>query len=1166
VCRKLVFLVLTILLIGPANTSLAFSLRVDFGDIGQPVKAGWQAFSGDHNKENDPKTELYDVNGLSISVSVETGVQNDSGYRSYGGGELGGDMVYPDTYDGPVNGRVILTLGNLPAGNYMLTSYHNDTKGTHAQQDPIDVTVSGAITGSVSDLGVIQTKSMDDNNLGQSIVTFSASGSGDVVVTYTPTTNNGIVSKAVLNGFELELLGADASIVEFDSPSSADFESVSPAVLAVVLSPATPNTVAVDYSITGGTATVGEDYTFSAGTLTFDPNQTTPEYISISIINDGQPEDDETIEVTLSNPVNAQLGTDDQHTYTILDPSPRVSFETIASEGREDVSPAYIPVSLSWVWADTVTVDYNVTGGTAEGAGIDYTLESGTLQFDPGEVTKYIGISIVKDDFNEDPDETIEITLSNSHNAKLGTNTQHTFTILPPAARICPEGDLNSDCEVDFNDLEIFVGQWLEPSGSCSDFNCADLDRINGVDMSDFALLAGNWREKACPLVINEFMASNSNTLEDPEEPNEFPDWFELYNASSVSLDIGGMYLTDKLDNPTKWRIPDGVSIQPFGYLLFYADDDDEQGPMHTNFKLGASGEELGLFDTDGISLIDSISFGEQTTDISYGRYPDASSRLRFFATPTPGSENVGAYLGEVADTKFSHNRGFYDAPFNLSITCNTDGAQIRYTTDGDKPTETNGTVYTAPIPISSTTCVRAAAFKPGYLPSNVDTHTYIFLDDVVNQADMDAGIVATYSGVIKDAFKSAPTLSIAMDADDLANLQLQDSRDGPSDPHPKEELPTSIELIYPDANSGEGFHINCGIEGHSWALDKRSYTLIFKSIFGTSQLRYPFFESAPLNAESAAEQFDRIILRASKNMEVTYAGDQWTRDSQIQMSGLSAHGTFVHLYLNGTYWGLYNATERPDGWFTSSYLGGEKEDYFATNHGMERGLGHISGDPNRFNTMISMAQAQNLEDPCNYEVFEKLCDVKNFADYTILFWFSGFGDNIDNNWYAGMRNYPLVGEVPPEGFMMFMWDAEYVFQNEGGPPGNSVPWVPSYYFKMTGHTIVDVWNALRENSDFMMLFADRIYKHCFNNGALTDDNAQTRWNTITDDINEAAICELARWPAGGGYSGPATVPPRHVDMNGFVDIFERICRNDDRFGCYLLHTRRLRPASSRDQ
>jgi len=1148
-CRKLIFSIFIVFLPGLVNSVLAFPLMVDIGDTGQTVKAGWQEFSGDGNLEIDPKTEIYQVGELSISVSIETGFTNDSGYRDYGGGDLGGDMVYPDDHYGSAEGRVILTLGNLPAGSYILTSYHNDSKGTHAQQDPINVTVSGAISDSTSDLAVVQTKSLDDNNLGQSTVTFTADGTGNVVITYTPTTDNGVVSKAVLNGFQLDSTG---TTVQFDSAASENFESVSPAVLSVSLSTITPNTVTVDYNVTGGTAVGGgQDYTLAGGTLIFVPNQATPEYITIVIVNDGLPEEDETIKVTLSNPVNATLGAVTQHTYTILDPRPNIAFDTTASEGPENISPAYVPVSSSWAWAETVTVDYNVTGGTAIN-GEDYSLTSGTLVFEPCEVTEYITITIVKDDFDEDPDETIEITLCNPNSAKLGINTQHTFTILPAAVQVCPIGDLDGNCEVDFNDLQIFASQWLNAPGSCWDFNCADFDGSNFVDMFDFGLLAGNWRVKLCPLVINEFMASNDETIMDPQ--GQYNDWIEFYNASAIAVDMGGMWLAD---TGNWWQVPDDrpaeTTVESYGHLLIWADNDVCDTPgLHAGFALSKDGDEVSLYAADGVTLIDSIEFKTQVSDISYGRYPDAGENLRFFATPTPLAQNVGAYVGEVADTKFSHDRGFYESPFNVSITCNTEDAVIHYTLNGSEPNEFEGDGtynYTGPVGINQTTTLRAAAFKPGYLPTNVDAQTYIFLDDVVNQPDIDPGVVSTYgSGVVKDALKSIPTLSVVMNASDLENLQQQDSEAPPGDPAAKKELPTSVELIYPDANDGEGFHINCGIEGHSWAIDKRSYKLLFKTAFGPSQLRYPFFESAPFNSDSAVEAFDRIVLRASKNMPSTYVGDQWTRDSQIAMSDISARGNFVHLYLNGTYWGIYNATERPDGWFTSSYLGGEKEDYFATNHGFERGEGHISGDPNRFDTMISMALARGLANPGTYDTFRGLCDVTQFADYTILFWFSGFGDNIDNNWYAGMRNVPLVGSVPPEGFMMFMWDAEYVFKNKGGPPGNSVPWVPPYYFTMTGGdechngscTIVDTWLALFDNADFRMLFADRVYRHCFNDGALTDDNTQARWNALTDDINEAAVCEVARWPEGGGYgdTGPGTVPPEHVDMNGFVDIF----------------------------
>ena len=89
-----------------------------------------------------------------------------------------------------------------------------------------------------------------------------------------------------------------------------------------------------------------------------------------------------------------------------------------------------------------------------------------------------------------------------------------------------------------------------------------------------------------------------------------------------------------------------------------------------------------------------------------------------------------------MADTKFSHDRGFYDVPFNVNITCTTGGANIRYTLDGSKPTITHGSDFdsNSPIPVNTTSFLRAATFKPGWLQSDVDTQTYIFLKDVMHQ------------------------------------------------------------------------------------------------------------------------------------------------------------------------------------------------------------------------------------------------------------------------------------------------------------------------------------------------------------------------------------------------------------------------------------------------
>jgi hypothetical protein len=148
---------------------------------------------------------------------------------------------------------------------------------------------------------------------------------------------------------------------------------------------------------------------------------------------------------------------------------------------------------------------------------------------------------------------------------------------------------------------------------------------------------------RAPELLINEFLADNAAVIEDPDDQaGPFDDWIEIYNPGDAAVDLGGLYLTDELAEPTNWQIPAGVSIPAGGFLLFWADNDTEQGDTHAGFQLNADGEEIGLFGSDGVTEIDSIVFEGQTTDVSYGRYPDGADTWGFMATPTPGAANEG--------------------------------------------------------------------------------------------------------------------------------------------------------------------------------------------------------------------------------------------------------------------------------------------------------------------------------------------------------------------------------------------------------------------------------------------------------------------------------------------------------------------------------------------
>jgi hypothetical protein len=216
--------------------------------------------------------------------------------------------------------------------------------------------------------------------------------------------------------------------VSFEAAESGDLETVSPAVLNVVLNEAQDEVVTVGYMTYSYSATEGLDFAPAAGTLVIDPCEVT-ETISIEIVGDGEDEDDEAFWVVLDSPVgpNLALGENWFHTYTIIDPRPYVEFDAQISGGMEEISPAYIAVSLSWPTNETVTVDCEVTGGTATN-GVDYNLPTGTLVFDPCQVSGHFTIGIFSDPCQECA-ETIELRLANPTNARLGPDQQHTYTI-----------------------------------------------------------------------------------------------------------------------------------------------------------------------------------------------------------------------------------------------------------------------------------------------------------------------------------------------------------------------------------------------------------------------------------------------------------------------------------------------------------------------------------------------------------------------------------------------------------------------------------------------------------------------------------------------------------------------------------------------------------------
>jgi hypothetical protein len=662
------------------------------------------------------------------------------------------------------------------------------------------------------------------------------------------------------------------------------------------------------------------------------------------------------------------------------------------------------------------------------------------------------------------------------------------------------------------------------------------------VDRNPFA--GGSWTYRLDPdsalptLVINEILVANRSG----------DSWIEIANPGTEPISLLGMSLSDDPGQPDKWVFPD-VVVEAGGFLVVFASGEDEAeagADLHTSFALRVVGEYLSLFTAEvpptPIAEL-APQYPPQAPDVSYGR--DANGRLTYLDPPTPGAPNTDSATlrGIIERPVATVEHGFFDGPFSVELHASTNGAEIRYTLDGKEPTQTEGLLYETPLVIEGTTPLRARAFLGTWVPSPILTATYLFLDDVLTQENLSRAVVDDPASNMKDALLSIPSLSIVMDRDEMFG--------GGGAYNSKGDHATSVELLNADGTGG--LQVDCSIEHHSNASPKTSLRLMFKREYGAAKLRYPFFESAPIHADSAVNSFDRLILRSGKNQSwtsgrfldfVTYVEDQWVRDSQRAMSGIGSHGAFVHLYINGVYWGLYNPVERPDHWFTSAYFGGDERDYFATNFNVTEGSGqHIRGDPARYDRMIEVAINRELAtDPEQYAEFLELVDIDTLIDYIILFWFSGFGDGINNNWYAGMRL------DPPGKFRFFMWDGEFIFLSTAGPPGNDTAWVHPAFFdgSVSNSPMVRLNKALFDHPDLRMRFADRVFHHCFHDGALTKEATQLRLKKLTDFIDLAILGESARW--GGGRRRDPTwlsaVERLHNKLERNVPIFITALRN----------------------
>jgi hypothetical protein len=790
--------------------------------------------------------------------------------------------------------------------------------------------------------------------------------------------------------------------------------------------------------------------------------------------------------------------------------------------------------------------------------------ETGALQllvdYDDGFVAYINGVEVARANLGN-PNTFTPTTAVASATRNFGS--QVTYVIDPPAKLLVPGQNVlaiqvhNSS----INDADVYLR--------------ADLRTSTGTFL---ALGTGEWKYLAG---IDEPLPPDTDVADElPEEPESANDWVELHNNGPEAVSLNGWSLTDSSGNRNKWIFPD-VTIPAGGYLVVICDGRDLKtnpgGYLHTNFSLAGEGEFLGLYNAAG-EVVDRFipAFPRASAFHSYGR--NASGEYVYFETPTPGAANAGtAASGLVADPVFSVPGGFYTTNQSVTLSSATPGATIRYTTNGSEPTLTNGVTYSAAIGVNSTTnrSLRARAFKDGMVPSRVVTSNIVIGESAARRSLPGLFLTADPG---RSLYRPYGVFAIVNnDTASNYNSGIWHAQGNPLqyfNPALRGrfiERPGNMELLYPSGTPG--FNMDFGLRaagsGYSrprytfpwlneanpnsrspWAssaVEKPQMNVFFRGDLGGGQLEFPLFGNDKVTT------FDNLRLRAGKND----ISNPWVRDELMRRlfrdtGQIGARGINTTLWINGVYKGYFNVTERlREDFFQRWYDSENPWDVWVVND-------VASGDSLMLQEMITFLRTNSQTSLANYQGALSRIDMVNFADYMIVNLYGATGDWPHNN-------YTMARERTPNGrWICALWDAEGAFGTFGGLTvrsnqftaagansdlqGGVVGSGASSPSENVKYTLRTMYTLLRVSPEFRLLMADRIQKHFFNGGALTDANVFARKEALRIEmqplIPSFSDAGFNSWINGQGpdrtrfTTSPVVNSPsrRTVLLNGYFD------------------------------
>ena len=396
-------------------------------------------------------------------------------------------------------------------------------------------------------------------------------------------------------------------------------------------------------------------------------------------------------------------------------------------------------------------------------------------------------------------------------------------------------------------------------------------------------------------VVINELMQSNIDCIMD--DINEFPDsWVELYNSGTTSVNLNQYAISDKDNADKAWKLP-GITLKPGKHILVYCDK--VENGLHTPFRL-ESGKGCNVYLFNNGKVIDKVEGlkKQPAPNIAYGRKTDAGDTWGYMATPTPAATNCGETCKDILGSPIFSEKGRVMKngkafKLELSLPEGSEGAEIRYTTNGSEPTRTSY-LYSSPINISKTTVVKAKLFQDGKLSPRSSTQSYIFFTRDI----------------------TLPVISISTDNKYFYDNKIGIYVDGTYQSGKKNyefdwRRPTNIEFFFePEQESQINQLCETRIMGGATRGNKmKSLAVYANKRFGAKRLDYEFFP----DQRPGITDFKSIALRnAGNDFDGLYQRDaiiQCNTAKHVDIDYQAWRPAIV--YINGQYTGMLNIRER---------------------------------------------------------------------------------------------------------------------------------------------------------------------------------------------------------------------------------------------------------------